>query len=133
MNETELPEQRDEQPRDGQDVDACCNVIHQDTVAKVRAAKLAPEEIAETASIFQALGDPTRLRILHALILSEMCVCDLAAALEMTQSAVSHQLRHLRNLRVIKRRKVGRVAYYSLDDDHIVTLFETGLHHASHR
>jgi DNA-binding transcriptional ArsR family regulator len=111
----------------------CCNVIHHDVVARVREAQLEEEAIRDVAAIFQALGDPTRVRILHALIQSEMCVCDLAAALEMTQSAVSHQLRHLRNLRIIKRRKVGRIAYYSIDDEHIKTLFETGLHHVSHR
>lgn len=111
----------------------CCNVIHHDTVARVRETRLEEEQIRDVAAIFQAMGDPTRVRILHALVQSEMCVCDLAAALEMTQSAVSHQLRNLRNLRIIKRRKEGRVAYYSIDDEHIKTLFETGLHHVSHR
>lgn len=111
----------------------CCNVIHHETVARVRGEQLAEEQIRDVAAIFQAMGDPTRVRILHALVQSEMCVCDLAAALEMTQSAVSHQLRNLRNLRIIKRRKEGRVAYYSIDDEHIKTLFETGLHHVSHR
>ncbi|MBL0386562.1 winged helix-turn-helix transcriptional regulator [Tumebacillus sp. ITR2] len=113
--------------------ETCCNVIHEETVAQVRAAGLEEQEVTDLAAIFAALGDPTRVRILRALSVSEMCVCDIAAALEMTQSAVSHQLRLLRNMRIIKRRKAGRMNYYSLDDDHILSLFETGLHHVSHR
>ncbi|MFD2171658.1 ArsR/SmtB family transcription factor [Tumebacillus lipolyticus] len=112
---------------------ACCNVIHEDTVERVKAAELPVEQVVELASIFQALGDSTRLKIIHALMQEEMCVCDLAAVLGMTQSAVSHQLRTLRNLRTIKRRKEGRIAYYSIDDHHILTLFNTGLEHVSHR
>lgn len=112
---------------------ACCNIIHRETVDLVKAAELPEEQVADLASIFQALGDTTRVRIIHALVQSEMCVCDLAAAVGMTQSAISHQLRTLRNLRIIKRRKVGRVAYYSIDDHHILTLFKTGLEHVSHR
>ncbi|MCX7569843.1 metalloregulator ArsR/SmtB family transcription factor [Tumebacillus sp. DT12] len=111
----------------------CYNVNHHETVARVREKQLAEDQVRDVAAIFQAMGDPTRVRILHALVQSEMCVCDLAAVLEMTQSAVSHQLRNLRNLRIIKRRKEGRVAYYNIDDEHIKTLFETGLHHVSHR
>ncbi len=113
----------------------CCDVtiIHDDTVAKIREKQLPNENVMELASTFQAFGDPTRVRIIHALILSEMCVCDLAASLEMTQSAISHQLRHLRNLGIVKRRKVGRTVYYSIDDEHILILFETGLNHVNHR
>ncbi|KEO82110.1 ArsR family transcriptional regulator [Tumebacillus flagellatus] len=113
--------------------ESCCNVVHVETVALVREASLPEQEVTELAAVFAVLGDPTRIRILRALSVSEMCVCDLAAALQMTQSAVSHQLRLLRNLRIIKRRKSGRMNYYSLDDDHILNLFETGLHHVSHR
>lgn len=113
---------------------ACCNVVHEEVVNKVRDEQLAPGTVEEMAAVFAALGDPTRLRMLHALrTAEEMCVCDLAAVLEMTQSAISHQLRTLRNLRIIKRRKVGRMVYYSLDDGHITTLLENGLHHATHR
>lgn len=113
--------------------ESCCNVIHEDIVAQVREVGLAEQEVVDLAAIFAALGDPTRVRIIRALSVSEMCVCDLSAALDMTQSAVSHQLRLLRNMRIIKRRKAGRMNYYSLDDDHILTLFETGLHHITHR
>jgi DNA-binding transcriptional ArsR family regulator len=117
-----------------QDLDCCdVTIIHDDTVAKIRQEQLQEHQVTELASIFQALGDPTRVRIIHSLIKSEMCVCDLAAVLEMTQSAVSHQLRSLRNLRIVKHRKVGRMVYYSIDDEHILSLFETGLEHVSHR
>lgn len=108
-------------------------IIHDETVAKIKEVQLPRDQVTELASIFQALGDPTRVRIIHALIHSEICVCDLAAVLEMTQSAVSHQLRHLKNLRIVKRRKVGRTVYYSIEDEHILTLFETGLNHVVHR
>lgn len=113
----------------------CCDVtiIHDDIVAMVREKQLPHNQITQFASIFQAFGDPTRVRIIHSLILSEMCVCDIAATLEMTQSAVSHQLRLLKNLGVVKRRKVGRTVYYSIDNEHIVALFETGLNHVAHQ
>lgn len=113
----------------------CCDVtiIHDDTVANIRESQLPQDQVTELALIFQALGDPTRVRIIHSLIQAEICVCDLAAVLEMTQSAVSHQLRYLKNLRIVKRRKVGRTVYYSIDDEHILTLFETGLDHVAHR
>lgn len=93
---------------------------------------LSDETVNNMASIFGALSDPTRIRIIHALIQGEMRVHDLSVILNMTQSAVSHQLRHLKNLRIVKRRKEGRNAYYSIDDEHILTLFTTGFEHASH-
>ncbi len=84
------------------------------------------------AEIFKALGDPTRIRILSALSQAELCVCDLSAALGMSQSAISHQLRLLRTLRLVKGDKRGRMVYYSLDDDHIRDLFRSGMDHVSH-
>ncbi|MEE9305381.1 MAG: metalloregulator ArsR/SmtB family transcription factor [bacterium] len=84
------------------------------------------------AEIFRALGDPTRVRILHALAASELCVCDLAAILGMSQSAVSHQLRLLRSLRLVRYRREGRMVYYALDDDHIEKLLAQGLDHVAH-
>jgi ArsR family transcriptional regulator, lead/cadmium/zinc/bismuth-responsive transcriptional repressor len=84
------------------------------------------------AETFKALGDPTRVRIVSALCGGEMCVNDLATELEMSPSAVSHQLRVLRNLHLIRPRKKGRNVYYSLDDDHVQTLFSEGLDHVSH-
>jgi DNA-binding transcriptional ArsR family regulator len=84
------------------------------------------------AEIFRALGDPTRVRILHALASSELCVCDLAAILGMSPSAVSHQLRLLRSLRLVRNRREGRMMYYALDDDHIEKLLAQGLDHVLH-
>ncbi len=92
-------------------VDSVRQVMHTDGVIK---------KLAET---FKVLGDPTRTRILYALLQEELCVCDLACLLEKTQSAISHQLRVLRNLDLVKYRKDGKIAYYSLNDDHVRKLF----------
>ncbi|MFQ5956808.1 MAG: ArsR/SmtB family transcription factor [Candidatus Brocadiales bacterium] len=85
--------------------------------------------INSLAETFQVLGDPTRIKIIFALSQKELCVCDLAGLLGLSSSAVSHQLRVLRNMRLVKYRKEGRIAYYSLDDSHISRLFEEGLRH----
>lgn len=106
--------------------------IHKEKVLKVKEKALSPAETLNLAEIFKALGDPTRIRILHALSQEELCVCDLAEVLEMQQSAVSHQLRILRNLRLVKHRKEGKMVFYSLDDDHIINLFAEGLAHIRH-
>lgn len=106
--------------------------IHKDKVLKVKDKALSPAETLNLAEIFKALGDPTRIRILHALSQEELCVCDLAEVLEMNQSAISHQLRVLRNLRLVKHRKEGKMVFYSLDDEHIINLFTEGLAHIRH-
>jgi ArsR family transcriptional regulator len=112
----------------------CCDVtiIHDEIVSDVQAKQLPLEKGNELALLFQALSDPTRLRIIHTLIQAEVCVCDLAAILEMSQSSISHQLRNLRALRLVKHRKVGRMVYYSIDDEHVLSLMEIGLQHISH-
>jgi len=100
--------------------------------AKVATVKkgMQPEEILfRLAETFRVLGDPTRVRILHALSLEELCVCDIARLLGTTKSAISHQLRLLRSLRVVKYRKDGRTVYYSLDDSHVGNLLREGLSH----
>jgi ArsR family transcriptional regulator, lead/cadmium/zinc/bismuth-responsive transcriptional repressor len=79
--------------------------------------------------IFRVLGDPTRVRILEALSRAELCVSDLAAQLDVTESAVSHQLRLLRNTRIVRTRRDGRQIYYALDDQHVLALFRQGLRH----
>jgi len=84
------------------------------------------------AQTFKALADPTRVRIISALSHSELCVCDLAAALGMSQSAISHQLRKLRRMRLVKNRREGKHVYYTLDDEHIHDLFHRGLEHVRH-
>jgi ArsR family transcriptional regulator len=85
------------------------------------------------AATFQALADPSRVRLISALSRTELCVLDLAAVLGMSQSAVSHQLQMLRNLHIVKGRRSGREIFYSLDDDHIRDLFEFGLRHILHQ
>ena len=112
----------------------CCEVhrIHAPMVLQAQAQMLDEPTANRLAELFQALADPTRVRILSALWAGELCVCDLAAALGMTQSAVSHQLRTLRQLRLVKRRKAGQMVYYSLDDEHVVALFRQGVDHVRH-
>lgn len=86
----------------------------------------------DMADIFKTLGDPTRIKIIHALIQCELCVHDLTVVLEMGQSAVSHQLRFLRNLRIVKRRKEGKTVFYSIDDNHVKEMFLQTFEHLSH-
>ena len=112
------------------DDDSCyTNVIHLDTIKAVKDKM--PESIAvfNLADMFKLFGDSTRLRILWALSESEMCVCDLCALLKMKQSAISHQLKNLKQSRVVKSRREGKVVYYSLDDNHIRILLNLGMDH----
>lgn len=112
------------------DPDVCALVqIDLSRVRKIRAALVAPSAVQGLADTFSALGDPTRVRILDALSHGELCVCDLAAVLNLSQSAVSHQLRLLRGLRLVRPRRAGRVVFYSLDDQHIMSLFRQALQH----
>ena len=90
---------------------------------------LPPDTVGALAGIFKVLGDPTRVRILDVLSRGELCVCHLAQTLNLSESAVSHQLRLLRNTRVVRSRREGRLIYYSLDDKHVLTLFRQGLRH----
>ncbi len=87
------------------------------------------EELFNLAEFFKVFGDTTRIRILYALFQSEMCVCDIAHLLGMTQSAISHQLRVLKSAKLVRYRKEGRVVYYSLDDEHIKAIFDQGYQH----
>ncbi|KJR44189.1 Cadmium efflux system accessory protein [Desulfosporosinus sp. I2] len=98
-----------------------CNVIHEEIVNMVK-GKMPPEEnLYNLAELFKAFGDTTRMRILWALAESEMCVCDIAVLSNMTVSAISHQLRVLKQARLVKYRKDGKIVYYSLDDEHILS------------
>ena len=100
---------------------------------KLSRAMIRQDVAMQLAETFAALGDSTRVRILDLLSQSELCVCDLARLLDMTASAISHQLRYLRALRLVKFRKDGKNTLYSLDDDHIVALFGEGLRHVRHK
>ena len=104
-------------------------VIHQDVVDRVKEKLLPDELMAQIAEFFKVFGDSTRIRILQVLFEAEMCVCDIAYLLNMTQSAISHQLRVLKQAGIVKYRKEGRVVYYSLDDDHIEAIFDQGYQH----
>ena len=113
-----------------QPVEKCdCTVIHEETVNQVR-EKMPEEEILyDLAEIFKVFGDSTRIKILWALDEAEMCVCDIAVLLNMTQSAISHQLRVLKQANLVKSRKEGKVVYYSLVDEHVRQIFDQGLIH----
>jgi ArsR family transcriptional regulator len=106
-------------------------VVHTDVVNLVKAGLSKEEVLKVAAELFKILGDPSRLRIINALILSEMCVCDLATLLEMSQPAVSHHLKALRQTRLVRYRRSGKEVYYSLDDEHVSNVFYQGLMHAS--
>ena len=108
-----------------------CDVpcVHPEVVREARATLLPPAEARDLAAFFGVLADPTRVRLVQALAERELCVCDLANVLGLRQSTVSHQLRLLRDLRVVRVRKEGRVAYYCLDDAHVAGLLAQGLAH----
>jgi len=110
--------------------DVCeSEVIHEDAVAAVRAGLSEAEDYVRLAELLRLFGDPTRVRLLHALELRELCVCDLAALLGVTKSAVSHQLKALRLANLVKFRREGQVVYYSLADDHVRLILEMGFEH----
>jgi DNA-binding transcriptional ArsR family regulator len=110
--------------------DICdCRIIHDDKVSDARKSALSNETTEDLCQTFKALGDVSRLKILWALEHQEMCVCDLAALLGITESAVSHQLRLLRTLRLVKNRRKGTILYYRLADDHVSELVRIALEH----
>lgn len=106
-----------------------CEVIHEQTVESVRSSLYKEEEYFRLSSLFKIFGDSTRIRILHALEQSEMCVCDLAVLLGLTKSAVSHQLKTLRNANLVKFRREAQIIYYSLADDHVKQIIDLGFDH----
>ena len=114
----------------GKNAEQCdCRCIHQDRVDAAHEHALAPMENEQLAALFKAMGDPNRLRILWALEREEMCVCDLARYIGVTESAVSHQLRGLRQLHLVANRRDGPILYYRLDDDHVRSLIHLALEH----
>ena len=106
-----------------------CNVIHDTVVNNTLKAMPSGMVIEKIASFFKVIGDNTRTRILFALDSNEMCVCDIANVLNMTKSAVSHQLSVLRDERIVKCNRVGKEVYYSLDDEHVKEVYEVALSH----
>lgn len=116
------------------DTDVCEGLcVHDRIVCMAKAEMLVDEDARQIAETFKILGDPTRIKILHALSRRELCVCDIAAIIAMGQSAVSHQLRLLRGARLVKYRKDGKMVWYSLDDTHISLLLAQGIEHIQHR
>ncbi len=106
-----------------------CDVIHAEIVDEVKKKMPEENELYDLSDFFKVLGDSTRSKIIWALDEHEMCVCDLAVLLNMTKSAISHQLRALREANLVANRRDGKNVYYSLADDHIKQIFEKGLEH----
>ena len=108
-----------------------CECLHVHEALENRILNEIPEEgkLSDLASFFKVFGDVTRVRILYALLCSEMCVCDLAQVLDMTQSAISHQLRTLKQMALVKNRRVGKTVFYSLSDSHISMILSQGMEH----
>ena len=106
-----------------------CRIVHLDRVMQARQESIPESEVSRLARLYKILGDSTRLKMALALKSGEMCVCDLAAHLGLSESAVSHQIRRMRDLALVKGRRDGQVLYYSLDDHHIEDLIAVGLDH----
>ena len=109
-----------------------CDMIHQEIVEHTRGRMREDGEYLDLAALFKMFGDGTRVKILHALEQNELCVCDLAALLDMTKSAISHQLKALRLSNLVKSRRDGQVIYYSLADDHVKYILDIGFDHIQH-
>ena len=103
--------------------------VHWELVDQIRQKMPAEEKLYDLAELFKVFGDSTRIKIIWALFEKELCVCDIASLLEMTQSAISHQLRVLKQARLVKPRREGKNIYYSLDDEHIAAIFNQGMNH----
>ena len=113
-----------------EEIEICTEpLIHEDVVKKALLEQPAEELLADLADLFKNFSDTTRIRILSLLINNEMCVCDITAALGATQSAVSHQLRILKQSRLVKARRQGKVIYYALADEHVKTIIAMGMEH----
>lgn len=106
-------------------------IIDKKSVNTIQKKMIDPDTADRLSETFKALGDSTRIKIIYALSKKRLCVCDLAAILGMSQSAVSHQLRILRNLKLVRFEKRGKSVYYSLDDDHILSMFNKCLEHVN--
>ena len=112
------------------DAEKCdCIHVHEDIVEKVEEKMPQDEQLADLAEFFRIFGDATRIRILYVLMCSEMCVCDIATLLGMTQSAISHQLKILKQNKLVKSRREGKSIFYSLADDHVRTIISMGREH----
>ena len=112
------------------DEDGCqIRMVHLERVEQARKDAISERELERLSLTYRVLGDPNRLKIVMALRNVEMCVCDLAAFTGLSESAVSHQLRRLKDLTLVKKRRAGQIIYYALDDEHVATLLDLGLEH----
>jgi DNA-binding transcriptional ArsR family regulator len=110
--------------------DGCVvRMVHLDRVVRAREEAIPDQDLERLALVYKALGDPTRLKMVMALRGGEMCVCDLAALLNLSESATSHQIRRLKDLALVKSRRDGQILYYSLDDHHVQELIQVGQDH----
>ena len=111
----------------------CCErvTVHPEVVERVRRNMPDEDTLYHLTELFHVFGDSTRMRILYVLFASEMCVCDIATLLGMTQSAISHQLRLLKSMRLVKARREGKTVFYALADDHVKTIINQGLDHVN--
>lgn len=110
-----------------------CTIIHDQVVKQVQKTMPDEEKLYDLAELFKVFGDTTRIKIICALFAAEMCVCDIAALLNMSQSAISHQLRVLKQARLVKNRREGKIVYYSLADDHVKQIFDQGFLHITEK
>lgn len=104
-------------------------IIHEELVNEINRTMPKEEVLYDLAEIFKVFGDTTRIKILYSLFKNEMCVCDISAIVGVSRSAISHQLRLLKQSKLVRYRKEGKVVYYSLDDEHIKSIFNAGLAH----
>lgn len=107
------------------------NVIHKDNIAIAKKNMLDEDVIFEVSNLYKVFGDETRLKILNSLLYSELCVCDISEILNMSHSSISHQLKVLRDMKLVKARKSGKSVYYSLIDDHILEIIKIGVEHVN--
>jgi len=109
------------------------SIVHNDNIIKAKNNMLDTDKILKVSNLYKVFSDETRLRILNALLNCELCVCDISALLNMSHSSISHQLRILRDMNLVKTNKVGKSVYYSLIDDHIQKIIEIGVEHVNER
>ena len=115
-------------------MDLCqCKEVQEQVVENIKES--IPDEaiVQKLAELFKVFGDGTRLKIIYALLQKELCVCDICEIVEMSQSSVSHQLRLLKTTGLVKYRKEGKTVFYSLDDEHVNSIFSVGLSHIKHK
>ena len=114
------------------DINCDERVVHLASVQRARSSQPTATDLGQLAALLGIMGDPTRLRIVAALDATELCVCDLAATIGISESAVSHQLRLMRDLKIVRTRRDGRRVFYSLDDDHVTSIYRQARDHISH-